>query len=54
MMQLKDLTMFGRRLKQAGNPDPLQKTEERVVTLGWLCMTATLLVALLLAAYAAI
>lgn len=28
--------------------------EERIVTLGWLCMTATLLAAILLAAYAAI
>ena len=53
-MQLKDLTLFGRRLKRAGHPEPAQKTEDRIVTLGWLCMTATLLVALLLAAYAAV
>ena len=52
-MQLKDMT-FGRRTKSAGESAPLEKTEERVVTLGWLCMTATLLVAVLLAAYAAI
>ena len=52
-MQLKDI-MSGRRLKRAGAPDPLGKTEERVVTLGWLCMTATILIAVLLAAYAAV
>ncbi len=28
--------------------------EERIVTLGWLCMTATVLAAILLAAYASI
>ncbi len=50
-MQLKD-RMFGRRLKRAGGPEPLEKAEERVVTLGWLCMTVTLLIAVLLAAYA--
>ena len=52
-MQLKD-RMIGRRLKRAGSPESLEKTEERVVTLGWLCMTATLLIAVLLAAYAAV
>jgi hypothetical protein len=52
-MQLKDMT-FGRRLKRAGGSESLENAEERVVTLGWLCMTATLLIALLLAAYAAV
>lgn len=54
MLQLKDLPLFDRRLKRASHPEPVQKAEDRIVTLGWLCMTATLLVALLLAAYAAI
>jgi hypothetical protein len=52
-MQLKDM-MFRRRLKSADAPESLEKTEERVVILGWLCMTATLLLAVLLAAYAAV
>ena len=52
-MQLKDM-MPGRRFKRVGHPESLEKTEGRVVTLGWLCMTATLLVAILLAAYAAV
>jgi hypothetical protein len=52
-MQLKDM-MFGWRLKRAGDPEALEKTEEGVITLGWLCMTAAILIALLLAAYAAI
>ncbi len=52
-MQLKDMK-FGRRLERAAGSDPLEKTEEGLVTLGWLCMTATLLIAVLLAAYAAV
>lgn len=54
MMQLRDLMLSGRRPKRAGHPASVRKAEERVMTLGWLCMTATLVVALLLAAYAAI
>ena len=54
MMQLKNLTLFGRRPKHVGHPASLRKAEERIETLGWLCMAATLPIALLLAAYAAI
>ena len=54
MIHPKDLTLFGRRLKRAGHPEPLKTAEDRIVTLGWLCMAATLLLALMLAAYAAI
>lgn len=53
MMHLKDLTLFARRPKRAGGPDSTEKAE-KLVTVGWLCMTATLLVALLLAAYGAV
>lgn len=54
MSKLKDLNPFGRRLIRAGHPEPLHKAEDRIGTLGWLCMTATLVIALLLASYAAI
>lgn len=54
MQHLKDLTLLGRRLKRADSSEPLEKTEDRIVTLGWLCMTATLVAAVLLAAYAAV
>lgn len=53
-MHLKNLPLLGRRMSRAGQPEPQQKAEERIVTLGWACMTATLLIAILLAAYAAI
>lgn len=46
--------MFGRSLKGVGNPTSAEKAEEPLITVGWLCTTATLLLALLLAAYASI
>jgi hypothetical protein len=53
-MNLRDVLTFGRRAERAGHPASVQDTEERIVTLGWVCMVATLVAAVLLAAYAAL
>ncbi len=53
-MKLRDYLTFGRRTERAGHPVSAEETEERIVTLGWACMVATVIAALLLAAYSAI
>ncbi len=53
-MNLRDYLSFGRRPERAGHAASAEHAEERIVTLGWACMVATVMVALLLAAYAAI
>jgi hypothetical protein len=54
MIKFKDLTFLGRRRNRADDPGLTEMTEERLATLAWLCMTASLLAALLLAAYEAV
>ena len=53
-MNLRDLTPFKARKGDWRALGATEPPEDRIVTLGWLCMTATLLVAILAAAYAAI
>ena len=50
-MKLKELFSFGRPLQRAGQPWPV---EDRVATLGWICMAIVIVAALLAASYAAI
>ena len=53
-MNVRDLISFKARQGHWRALRATEPPEERIVTLGWLCMTATLLVAILFAAYAAI
>lgn len=53
-MNLRDFLTFKARTERAGHPASAEQTEERIITLGWACMVATVLAAVLLAAYAAI
>ncbi len=53
-MNLRDLIPFKARQGAGHAARETELLEERIVTLGWLCMTATVLAAILLAAYASI
>ncbi len=53
-MNVRDLFPFKPRNGDWHALRATEPPEDRIVTLGWLCMTATLLIAILLAAYAAI
>jgi hypothetical protein len=53
-MSVRDLTSFKASPSRWHALNSAEPPEERIITIGWLCMAATVAAAILVAAYAAI